>query len=81
MREDFAPASSYAEAEIAKRNLAYATRRHRNVNGVGLSKDQRGWYVKVNLRKEHRWWHRKLPGGWFQDVRVRYQVIGEVVAA
>lgn len=79
MREDFAPASSYVEAEIAKNKLADLTRRHRNVNGVGLSKDARGWYVRVNLVKPHRWWHRKLPGGWFQDVRVRYQVIGVVV--
>lgn len=53
--------------------------RHRNVNGVGLSKDEFGWYIKVNLVKPHRWWHRKLMTE-YRGARVRTQVVGVIRA-
>lgn len=53
--------------------------RHRNVNGVGLSRDDLGWYIKVNLIGPHRWWYRKLPTR-YGGARVRTQVVGIIRA-
>lgn len=75
------PATTIVEARAAQKALLHKLRHHRNVNGAGLVRyPDSGWAVHVNLVKPHKWWHRKLPGLWFGDVRVFYQVIGEVVA-
>lgn len=66
--------------------VLHATRHHRNVSGVGLRirvwrGDVGEWVVVVNLTKEHRWWHRKLPGPSLDGVPIEYQVIGREKAA
>lgn len=53
---------------------------YRNVVGVGIWKAQDGWQVKVNLVKEHKWWHRKLPGIEVAGVPVVYEVVGRTKA-
>ena len=67
-------------ARLAKERLARKLRWHRNVNGIGLVKFPDTWDISVNLVKPHKWWHRKLPGLYFDGVRVHYKVIGEVRA-
>ena len=59
--------------------LDHKLRRHRNINGAGLAKDEFGWHIKVNLIKPHRWWHRKLPRT-HRGVRIRYEVVGKIYA-
>lgn len=76
---EFVAPKEFEELRETKDSLYDKLKHHRNVNGAGLAKDELGWYIKVNLVKQHQWWHRKLPTK-FKGVRVRYQVVGVIRA-